>query len=316
MKANKLLKKLKSEGYQGLLLTEDSFLYIEWNEGNPKATEIPAKIAHQFLPERIVIADNTPLSRIFDILKEDKVLTSVFKKDYADAFVKEYKKLSKKNIKKSSDPDKGPTSLSLYWTIEYSDGIDYQQKQVLKALENSDSKWIKSYIPEASISKGSIKLPKGFKKPKFKLNDKDYEKNGIIRAIHSVATNNISSPYVSGLTRPDFSGISIATKSHKHQIYKEGETIYWGVSMSFEEILPLPLILGNCTITEGILAHPPSSKDYRISEHKNPDFTLFSVISGILWELSFHGSPEDARKKNEELKKIVKGLSKNTDKKG
>ena len=86
---------------------------------------------------------------------------------------------------------------------------------------------------------------------------------------------------------------------------KKGERIEWSVSLTpLRELLELPVrVKAEVRITE----EDATAKAYmnEIRRARNADVTLGQVIHGLLWELSFHGGPQEQREVSEDLKRRV-----------
>ncbi len=86
---------------------------------------------------------------------------------------------------------------------------------------------------------------------------------------------------------------------------KKGERIEWSVSLTpLRELLSLPVrVYAQVRITE----EDATAKAYmsEIRRARNTDVTLGQVIHGLLWELSFHGGPQEQRGVSEELARRV-----------
>ena len=86
---------------------------------------------------------------------------------------------------------------------------------------------------------------------------------------------------------------------------KKGERIEWSVSLSpLRELLALPVRVNTeVRVTE----EDATAKAYmsEIRRVRNAEVTLGQVIHGLLWELSFHGGPQEQREVSEDLERRV-----------
>ena len=86
---------------------------------------------------------------------------------------------------------------------------------------------------------------------------------------------------------------------------KKGERIEWSVSLTpLRELLSLPVrVNAQVRITE----EDATAKAYmsEIRRARNADVTLGQVIHGLVWELSFHGGPQEQLEVSEDLKRQV-----------
>jgi hypothetical protein len=93
---------------------------------------------------------------------------------------------------------------------------------------------------------------------------------------------------------PHFGGIGVCKKTDQN--YKEGETIHWGLSFTpIENLVKLPLKLSEIIEFNG--------KTYYTS-----GYTLYHVIQGIMWEMSWEGSPAQSQKKLLELQEMCRKI--------
>lgn len=89
---------------------------------------------------------------------------------------------------------------------------------------------------------------------------------------------------------------------HGHLAHKKGERIKWGVSLSpVRELLHLPIRIQTEVL---ICEDDPDAKMYghTLQVGKNEKITLGNLIREILWELSWHGTPEESEKVSQGLK--------------
>ncbi len=105
-----------------------------------------------------------------------------------------------------------------------------------------------------------------------------------------------------GLRFPEFHGVGKLKKDSEDGHGKKGETIQWGVSLSEPwKLAPLPLKLNN----EGKVFLEKRKSSEVITTLPNPVYTLGNILQGIMWELSWHGSPEQVQKFAAELHRRV-----------
>lgn len=90
---------------------------------------------------------------------------------------------------------------------------------------------------------------------------------------------------------------------------KKGERIEWSVSLTpLRELLPLPIrVNSEVRITED----DANAKAYmhEIRRGRHPDITLGQVIHGLLWELSFHGGPQEQQDVSKGLKRQLEEIN-------
>lgn len=87
--------------------------------------------------------------------------------------------------------------------------------------------------------------------------------------------------------------------------YRAGERIKWSLSFTSPlKILHLPVRLNpEVILREGNMDSVNYGKE--IGHMRNPGVTLGQVIHGVLWELSFHGSPASRDEKSTQLKSLA-----------
>ena len=95
---------------------------------------------------------------------------------------------------------------------------------------------------------------------------------------------------------PEFGGVGIAKKeTHGHKV---GDVVKWAVGYSpMQNYSHLPLQLEKKVIL--------CENNSKLKEYKSNEYTLYQVIQGIVWEISFHGSPKDTAKFVEGLKETA-----------
>lgn len=106
----------------------------------------------------------------------------------------------------------------------------------------------------------------------------------------------------SGMQRLHLHGIGHELAEERR---KKGERIEWSVSLTpLRELLSLPVrVKAEVRITE----EDATAKAYmsEIRRARCADVTLGQVIHGLLWELSFHGGPQEQLEVSEDLKRRV-----------
>jgi len=105
-----------------------------------------------------------------------------------------------------------------------------------------------------------------------------------------------------GLRFPDFHGVGKLKKKSEDGYGKKGDRVEWGVSLSEPwKLAHIPLKLNN----EAKVYLEKRKSSEIISTLPNPVYTLGSILQGIMWELSWHGSPEQVQKFAAELHRRV-----------
>ena len=99
---------------------------------------------------------------------------------------------------------------------------------------------------------------------------------------------------------PEFDGFSIAVEDDKY--YKKGEEIHWGMDFTpVNSYIDKPLKLVNTVIIYDETTNEET-------QYFTDSFTLYQVVLGIVWEISFLGGPADRDEKNKELEEMMKRI--------
>ncbi len=106
----------------------------------------------------------------------------------------------------------------------------------------------------------------------------------------------------SGFRRLSFDGVGVLKKDFKDGSgMKKGDTVRFAVELTEPwKLTSYPLKLRK---TIEIRRELPK-KNELIATFRNPEFTLGDILYGIIWELSFYGPPETAKKFAESLNKM------------
>ena len=113
----------------------------------------------------------------------------------------------------------------------------------------------------------------------------------------------------SGTQRLNLHGMGpVLSKDAPREGRKEGERIEWSVSLTpLRELLALPITVNSeVRITEDDANAKAHMREIRRGRH--PDITLGQVIHGLLWELSFHGGPQEQQEVSEGLKRQLEEI--------
>ena len=146
----------------------------------------------------------------------------------------------------------------------------------------------------AEVSKGPVEK-----------DDEAWEKIEYLE-LYQVWNHNTSTHTYADVGRFRLHGMGIVQKEdifeHGHLMYKKGERIQWSVSLSpVRELLHLPVrIQRDVLICEDDIDAKMYCHTLQIA--KSESITLGSLIQRILWELSWHGTPEDSEKISLSLK--------------
>jgi hypothetical protein len=102
---------------------------------------------------------------------------------------------------------------------------------------------------------------------------------------------------------PEFHGVGICKEPF--ETYKEGDEIKWGISFS-----PMQKFADTLLVLDPFV-HVYNSKTKEKNTYPSSGYTFFNVIYAIVYEISFHGGPEDTEKVfdslNDQIKKIKSG---------
>lgn len=115
---------------------------------------------------------------------------------------------------------------------------------------------------------------------------------------------------------PDFHGVGFKLKEDKMFEWGEvewpkGERIPWGICLTdILDLINIPLKLDTTVeITEDDYTKKAKGyKDKILIKLENVSYSLGQILYGVLWELSFHGGPESAKKTKEMLNDMVKEI--------
>jgi len=105
----------------------------------------------------------------------------------------------------------------------------------------------------------------------------------------------------SGFRRLSFDGVGKLKKNSEDGYGKKGQTIRFGVELTEPwKLTSYPLKLRK---TIEIRRELPKKNEV-VATFRNPEFTLGDILYGIIWELSFYGPPDKAKKFAESLNKM------------
>jgi hypothetical protein len=138
----------------------------------------------------------------------------------------------------------------------------------------------------------------------------EYDPEGIeCLELYQVWSQDSFSGKLKPIHRLDFHGVGFVLREdvvRDGQIdYRAGERIKWSLSFTSPlKILHLPAHLNpEVILREGNMDSVNYGKE--IGRMRNPGVTLGQVIHGVLWELSFHGSPASRDKESAQLKSLA-----------
>jgi hypothetical protein len=106
--------------------------------------------------------------------------------------------------------------------------------------------------------------------------------------------------------RVEFGGVGFKLRAAHPDGWGKGKRIAWGVSgQSVQAIVNVPLRLASAyTVYDSTPGKHPSAED-DLTEYQGARFTLGQILHGVLWELTWHGSPEQRDARFAELKKRI-----------
>lgn len=112
-----------------------------------------------------------------------------------------------------------------------------------------------------------------------------------------------------GLKRPDFHGIGKVLEEDQ-DFCKKGERIPYSLSFqSTTTLIDLPLKLKHSVeVYEDDFSKKSVNPAPTLIKFDHIPFTLFDILYGIVWELSFYGPPERRDEKGQEILNIVKDI--------
>jgi hypothetical protein len=126
--------------------------------------------------------------------------------------------------------------------------------------------------------------------------------------------HNPDKTYLQGSKRPDLHGVGYEIQEDIHYqwskpenpaiMYSKGSRINWGLSFqSIDQLINLPLRLkSEVTIyNEAEYWRKRSAEIIEVVHFTHSQYTLLDILNGLLWEISFHGSPEETKKEKERI---------------
>jgi hypothetical protein len=131
--------------------------------------------------------------------------------------------------------------------------------------------------------------------------------------LYSIWEKNSATNEVEGISRLSFHGIGFELRDDSMQgdmvVHPKGSRIPWGLTFSpIRELLDLPVKVNpNIVVCEGYTKSDKYGHTLETLVSGQP--TLGQVIHGILWEISFHGGPEETKDFAETLRHIRDDLT-------
>ena len=112
---------------------------------------------------------------------------------------------------------------------------------------------------------------------------------------------------------PSFGGTGFELKE-EHEYHKVGSRIPWGISFTpVSDLINIPVKLKtNAEITDFDMNKDPKRLIGALGKLEGVTYTLGHILFGILWEISWHGSPEKRDKLGDELKQQVDDIKNGT----
>jgi hypothetical protein len=138
----------------------------------------------------------------------------------------------------------------------------------------------------------------------------EYDPKGIeYLELYQVWSQDSFSGKLKPIHRLDFHGVGFVLREDVVRDgcidYRAGERIKWSLSFSS----PLKMLHLSVRLNPEVILYEGNmdSVNYRkeIGRMRNPGVTLGQVIHGVLWELSFHGSPETRDEKSAQVKSLA-----------
>jgi hypothetical protein len=138
----------------------------------------------------------------------------------------------------------------------------------------------------------------------------EYDPDGIeYLELYQVWSQDSFSGKLKPIHRLDFHGVGFVLREDVvrdgYVDYRAGERIKWSLSFTSPlKMLHLPVRLNpEVILREGNMDSVNYGKE--IGRMRNPSVTLGQVIHGVLWELSFHGSPASRDEESTQLKSLA-----------
>lgn len=281
----KVSKKIK-EAVDGMdfqhglaLLPKGRLVYKRSCKGKQLYTDV-SDTAYAYLFERVYVHSDFTVKDLFLLLeKNSKVFSLIFMKEYFSEVMRYFKKIKEGRKKKEFDRDFYIEAVELYWFISSLQGEDPNDRKLREAIEGKRD--------EALKNKDSF-LSNLFESRKKEIG-KDLKCGSYWKKVED-------SKYIYGLDFPDCHILGRDKEEDEVKPY----------SMSF---IPLEQLLNvRLSLSKKLDLVVEEDTEGKFIEHRNPDYTLGQVIQGFLWEFSWHGTPEETKKRGENIFSIGKEL--------
>ncbi|MEM4379309.1 MAG: hypothetical protein QXL01_01300 [Thermoplasmatales archaeon] len=162
-------------------------------------------------------------------------------------------------------------------------------------------------------------MPRCYVSPYLKESQKPAEKETEIEYLELYTDLSLSNTkyevdkprFVQGLFLPQFHGIGKILEQDDDTGYKKGDRISWSLSYQpVSNLLDLPVKIRDCVCVYDDIDW---EKKYPNIE-ATPVYTLLQIIYGIFWEISWYGSPEEAKLQGQIVLDIAKDAKENPEK--
>lgn len=105
---------------------------------------------------------------------------------------------------------------------------------------------------------------------------------------------------------PQFDGISVAVEDN--EFYKKGDEIKWAMDFTpTQNYIDVPLKLN-----KKIIIYDENTNEQQVY-YEDSSYTLYQVILGVIWEISFNGGPKDRDQKINEIGAICERIKNGTE---
>jgi hypothetical protein len=238
--------------------------------------------AHLFLNRPVAFGEGATLGSLLELLKANPTLLALQTTNFAAAYLARYEAIRRGEITPKAFPfeDGAPKIEALALSLK-------QELELPRAL------WDRLVQAQTAPTPSRTRLDR-----------EQAEEGGVSQVVSSDQhwdVFGLSYPFEADST---FSGVD----------YKAGQRVHYSLSFSFDQSIELPLRLLPGSLTLEVRGQ--KSKDYSITgldigtPDIPPSITLYECIESILFDISFHGAPEDAQSVGEDLKEQVLSLDK------
>ncbi len=279
--------KLKIDSFQqdnGLFLLPEG-LFKKTTENSKKSYKNLTDQAASYLFDQVVIHPDFTINNLFELILENyTVFSIIYRNDFIMEYVNYYKLIKEGKIRKNIDDRYPIHAVELYWFIHSQQGEDPFDKEKREEIEQ--------------------KLYK-LKTKKYKIVDTDGDSlDDLFFEMDQERKKEIKKELKDGTyykKQKENYYLGVLSFPHCHLLREdEGKIKPFGMSfVGLEQMLEAKLVLSN--VAQIIKEENSLKKQSKPLKFENPKYTLGQIIKGFLWEISFHGAPDDTNEVREEI---------------